>query len=108
MVKGDCSPYYDGRTYHWQKVKKSDSIDLRVVGWEPGEGKYQDMVGALKCELPNGQISYVGSGLKDDQRAKWAEDPTLILGKYVEVEFMEQSSKGVLRHPRLKCVRGDK
>lgn len=108
MVKGDCSPYYDGRTYYWQKVKKSDSIDLRVVGWEPGEGKYQDMVGALKCELPNGQISYVGSGLKDDQRAKWAEDPTLILGKYVEVEFMEQSSKGVLRHPRLKCVRGDK
>lgn len=108
MVKAEGSVYYTGRKYFWQKVKKSDSVDLPVVGVELGKGKYDGMVGALVCQLPNGNMTHVGTGLNDNQRATWAADPSLIVGKCVEVEFMEHSSKGVLRHPRLKQVRGDK
>lgn len=108
MVKGYSSCYFDGRSYDWQKVKKHDTLDLPVIGIEDGEGRLEGLVGALVCQLPNGKTTKVGTGLSDAQRRLWMQGPSNIIGKTVEVEFMEYSSKGVLRHPRLKCVRGDK
>lgn len=108
MIKSYSGCYYNGRSYEWQKVKKHETLDLTVVGIEEGKGRLSTMVGSLICQLPNGLTTRVGTGLSDAQRLLWAQGPSNIIGKTVEVEFMEQSSKGVLRHPRLKCVRGDK
>lgn len=106
LKREDALPH-DGRNWDWCKVKPRETIDLTVVNVLPGEGKYENMAGALVCEYGD-QLVRVGGGLSDQQRYQWFKDNNLIVGKTIEVEYMEISKDGKLRHPRLKCVRGDK
>ena len=108
MVKNPNSPYFDDRSYEWQKIKPHDTVDLEVTAIYAGTGRNAEVVGALGCELPSGKEVRVGIGLSDSQRAAWMADPSLIVGKTIEVEYMEKSKLGGYRHPRLKQVRGDK
>lgn len=108
MVKNPDSPYFDDRSYEWQKIKPHDTVDLVVTAVYAGTGRNADVVGALGCELPSGKEVRVGIGLADFQRSVWMADPDLIIGKTIEVEYMEKSKLGGYRHPRLKQIRGDK
>jgi DNA ligase-1 len=46
----------------------SDNLTLNnvlqavVVGYEPGKGRFQGKVGALRCKMANGKLFSVGSG----------------------------------------------
>lgn len=33
-----------------------------VVGYDPGKGRFQGKVGALRCKMANGKLFSVGSG----------------------------------------------
>ena len=107
VIKNESAMSYNGRSRAWMKLKSSDTVDIEVSNLVEGQGKYENCVGALACHF-NDTVVYVGSGLTDEQRKAWWEDPNQIVGKTVEVEYMEISKNGALRHPRLKCVRGDK
>lgn len=107
VIKKEDSLAHDGRNIDWQKIKPVDTVDVEVTGIEPGTGKYQGMVGALVCDFAGKKIR-VGSGLSDLQRNNWILDPNAIVGKTIEVSYMELSKNGALRHPRLTTVRGDK
>ena len=109
MVKDAKSVYFTGRKADWQKLKPSHTIDLTVTGVNYGsaESTIAGQVAALVCKGAGFEVT-VGSGLSDSQRRTWSESPDLIVGKTIEVKFMERSSQGSLRHPRLIQVRGDK
>lgn len=107
VLKREDGLPYNGRNNDWMKLKPKDTVDLLVTGVEAGNGKYSEMVGTLACEY-NDVTVHVGGGLSDHQRSVWWSDPDLIVGKTIEVEYMELSKEGRLRHPRLKTVRGDK
>lgn len=107
IVKGQDSLYHDGRTYDWMKIKECNNVDLTVVSIKEGAGKFKGTVGAINCLFGTVHVS-VGSGLSDEQRARWWQEPELIVGKTVEVAYHEVTPDGSLRHPRLKQVRGDK
>lgn len=107
VIKKEDGMAFDGRNSDWQKIKPVDTVDVEVTGIEFGTGKYSYAVGSLICNF-NGKEIHVGGGLSDAQREKWALDPLAIVGKTIEVSYMELSKNGSLRHPRLKCVRGDK
>lgn len=107
VLKDENALPCNGRTYAWMKVKAKDTVDVQVTGIKEGKGKYEGHVGALVCDF-NGVDIQVGGGLTDSQREVWFENPNLIMGKTVEVEYMEISKYGALRHPRFKLVRGDK
>lgn len=47
-------------------------------------------------------------GMKHKELLAWAEDPSLIVGKIVEVHAMTFTNLGMLREPRFKFVREDK
>lgn len=98
---------FNGRNYDWLKLKPFDTVDVLVTDVRTGNGKYAAMVGALECDMDGTTIS-VGGGLTDDQREAWMREPNLIVGKTIEVEYMEVSKNGALRHPRLKSIRRDK
>lgn len=111
--------YQHKRTAGLLKFKKMYTIDLRVVGWIGGTGKYEGMIGALQCIGEDGDKLIavdVGTGLSDTQRWNWAVDDSKILGKIVEVGYFSLSQeKGFvgtkhysLRFPRLIRVREDK
>lgn len=102
------------------KYKQVKTIDMRVIGVCPGAGKYEDMVGALKCYIRTDDgkeiICEVGTGLSDVQREEWAINNEDIVGKIVKVGFHEltQNREYIgtnmysLRFPRLIEVRRDK
>ena len=119
MINVGNATYQNKRTNSLIKVKKTYTMDMRVVGTEYGTGKYDGMVGALYCSIEQNGCSIqckVGSGLSDDQRFEWAVNPGAIIGKIVEVSYFSLSQdKSVLgsksyslRFPRLKKVRDDK
>lgn len=111
--------YQHKRTADLLKVKNTYTMDMLVKDWEYGSGKYDGMLGALCCEaISDGKYieAKVGTGISDTQRELWADDPSLIVGKIVEVSYFSMSqSSGTygtklysLRFPRLKRVRYDK
>ena len=119
MLNIATAKYQHKRTADLIKFKKMYTIDLRVVGWIGGTGKYEGMVGALQCIGEDGDKLIavdVGTGLSDTQRWDWAVNDNKILGKIVEVGYFSLSQeKGFvgtkhysLRFPRLIRVREDK
>ena len=112
--------YESKRSSNLLKYKKLNTMDMKVVDWEYGTGKYDCAVGNLiaECTLPDGrEVSCkIGTGISDEQRFDWAMTPELILGKIIEVAYFELSQNSrtdgtkyySMRFPRLKSVRTDK
>lgn len=67
LHKGD-SYYTQGRTNNILKVKKKHDAEAIVIGYVPGKGKYEGMLGSLKVKSPNNIIFHIGSGFSDQER----------------------------------------
>jgi hypothetical protein len=112
--------YEHRRTDGLLKYKKVQFMDMIVTNIGYGQGKYENVVGALGCyiKLEDGREVFcdVGSGLSDDEREIWSLRPKLILGRIVKIGYheMTQDSSKIgtnmysLRFPRLIEVRRDK
>jgi ATP-dependent DNA ligase len=99
----------DKRAKHQIKFKGELECELRVVGIQPGTGKYSGMLGALICESEDGVVKAdVGSGFKDDQRV----DADFYLDKIVSVKYnariKNKQGEESLFLPVFIEVRGDK
>lgn len=120
MINNGNAMYSHKRTDVLLKLKKVQTMDMRVIDLEPGTGKNFGKVGALVCEAfdekENQYLCSVGTGLSDYQRELWACYPEKIKGKIVEVQYFSLSQSSItrgtfcwsLRHPRFKGVREDK
>lgn len=95
-----------GTTGEIIKIKRKLSFDLRVTGVYEGLGKNAGRCGAIGVSF-RGQELRCNAGT-DAEREAWFADPSLIVGKIVEVEAMDFSSEGLLREPRYKGIRHDK
>lgn len=113
MVKDAKANYECKRTRNWQKMKPVDTFDIVVKNIEPGDPdtKYEYLLGRLVCDF-NGNEVRIGSGLTDEMRMNWWNNPNDIIGKTIEVIAQEvtENLKGTssLRFPRFKQVRLDK
>ncbi len=109
-----------GQLRGWIKVKEKHTLDLQIVGWEPGKagGKHEDGLGSLvmsvRCE--SGylvEVSTVSPGT-DAQRESYEFlmdlEPLEILAECLiaEVEFQCWTKKNRLRHPRVLRYRPDR
>jgi len=112
VLKRLASPYKDGYSKDWRKVKWTSTVDAWVRRYVPGRGKYRGLVGALILELQDeqGNLVEVGrtSGMTDEMRRALTD--RLKAGEQfcVEVKFDRWTSGGRLRHPRFKRLRPDK
>lgn len=113
LIANKLDAYYEvgKRNASIIKFKQQNDVDLLVIGVEEGTGKYKDMLGALVVEYLGYEVK-VGSGLSDSFRKEMWEDKDKIIGKIVEIQYMEETQDKdgnySLRHPRLKNVRWDK
>ena len=99
------------RTNSLLKVKKFNTCDLRVIGFEEGTGKYVGMLGAFICEYKGGQVK-VGSGLTDEQRIDVWRNSRDYENLIIEVSYFEETKDSTgklsLRFPTFKDFRFDK
>ena len=108
-----CDAKYEfGRTWNLMKVKKMNTLDLEIVGYEEGSGRLAGTLGAIHVRYKNGNIVKVGSGFTDELRALIWVEPSDFIGKIVEIQYFEESTNadgGIsLRFPVFKDFRPDK
>ena len=111
-----CDATYEWkRTWNLMKVKKMNTVDLEIVGFEEGSGRLAGTLGAIHVRYKDGNVVKVGSGFSDELRKliwknAWLEQTDL--GKIVEIQYFEETTNadgGVsLRFPIFKDFRSDK
>ena len=85
ILKDANAIWEDKRSKKQVKFKGEEECDLKVVGIQPGTGKYEGMIGAILCESADGILKVdVGSGFKDNDRKK---DHSEYVGKIVAVKY---------------------
>lgn len=111
MINRD-SPYAFTRTKALLKVKNFKTIDLKIVGWTQGTGKYAHTLGALMCQYKD-NIVYVGTGFDDLQRDYLYDQRDHIEGKICEVKYKDitcdkHTGKESLQFPVFMYIKEDK
>jgi hypothetical protein len=85
ILKDTRGLWEDKRTKQQIKFKGEEECDLKIVGIQPGTGKYTGMLGAILCESADGILKVdVGSGFSDAQRATLKDE---IIGKIAAVKY---------------------
>lgn len=101
-------PYEFKRSKTLLKLKVMNSCDLKIIGFEEGEGKYKGVLGNLICDYKGYQVG-VGSGFDDKQREQIWNNQEKYLNRIAEIQYFEETynDKGglSLRFPVFKCVR---
>lgn len=134
ILKDLNSPYEFKRSKAWIKVKKIDTFDVVVCGYEdasewyakPGEygrdgklykegrrTKYfeKDWIGAVKYGLyKDGKVIEVGqcSGMPDEVRQEISENKKSFIGMVMEISAQGRMETGGFRHPQFLRFRDDK
>ncbi len=62
------SQYTPGRSADLLKVTQTDDDEAVVLGYEPGKGRLEGLMGALRVRLADGREFLLGSGFTDAQR----------------------------------------
>ena len=102
MLQHVLAPYRAGRSDQLFKLKPARDAEARVVGYKPGKGKYEGMVGALLVEDERGRRFALGSGLRDADRR--APPP---IGSRVTFRHDGLTAKGTPRFARYLRPRAD-
>lgn len=92
----------DSRTFDWLRVVSVLRAEAVVVGHTRGKGARDIGVGALVCQMPNGQQFKVGTGLKTEH----VKNPPPI-GTTITYGYKALTDGGLPREPRFIDVRGD-
>ena len=108
-----CDALYEyKRTWNLMKVKKMNTLDLEVVGYEEGSGRLSGTLGAIHVRYKDGNIVKVGSGFSDELRMLIWLEPSDFVGKIAEIQWFEETTNadgGIsLRFPVFKQFRDDK
>jgi DNA ligase-1 len=112
VVRNPLSLYQTGRSNEALKVKLKQDAECQVKGYTPGKGKYLGNVGALKCEVmdgqftdltdPNDRLLKIGSGLSDLERAHPPK-----VGEIITFQYIGLTQKGLPRFAVFLRVRDD-
>ena len=119
MIKAVDAPYVCKRADYWMKWKPTISVDLTIVGFEPGTGRNLNRLGAIICEGVDNERNIrvnVGSGFSDADRDEYWTGRDDLLGHLVEIQAdavtQNQDGSYSLRFPRFLRFRdfeaGDK
>ncbi len=100
MLHHEDAIYKQGRSSDLLKLKLWQDAEARVIGYQPGKGKYAGMLGALLVEMPTGVRFKLGSGFTDQQRKNPPEIGSMVTYKYTGV-----SDNGVPRFASFMRIR---
>ncbi|WP_105901507.1 DNA ligase [Vibrio gangliei] len=102
MLRHRFSQYQSGRTDDLIKVKSYQDSEAVVMGYKPGNGKYDGLTGSLLVKWMNGKTFYLGSGLSDEER----QNPPPI-GSKVNFKYNGLTQSGLPRFARFSHIRAE-
>jgi DNA ligase-1 len=112
MINIYDAPYEFKRTNSLLKVKKMQTMDLEIIGFEEGEGRLAGTLGAILVRYKNGNVVKVGSGFSDQLRREIWQNRNSHLGTICEIQYFEETTNAdggeSLRFPIFKDFRHDK
>lgn len=112
MINIYDASYEFKRTNHLLKVKKMQTMDLEIIGFEEGEGRLARTLGAILVRYKNGNVVKVGSGFSDTLRKEIWQNRDSHLGAVCEIQYFEETTNAdggeSLRFPVFKDFRPDK
>ena len=100
MLHHQDALYKTGRSSDLLKLKTYQDTEAEVMGYRPGRGKYQGMVGALIVRTPEGKEFAIGSGLTDVLRQTPPE-----IGTVITYRYNGYTNNGIPRFARFLRVR---
>jgi len=108
-----CDAKYEfKRTNSLLKVKKMNTLDLQIIGFEEGSGRLAGTLGAILVRYKDGNIVKVGSGFTDWLREEIWKNQGKYLDTICEIQYFEETTNqdgGIsLRFPIFKDFRTDK
>lgn len=115
VLKQMDAPWIAGKKdFNYAKRVRELHVDLRCIGATYGKGKRAGLIGRLHFEYKGKPFAAdLGKGWTDDRRAELTEAFDLNLpynpvGKVFHVKALQESSRGVLRLPKVMEMRIDK
>lgn len=84
-------PYQCKRSDVLLKIKSMKSMDIKIIGFEEGDGKYKGMLGNLVLDYKGYELRS-GSGLNDSDREEIWNNQERYLGKIVEIQYFREST----------------
>lgn len=110
LSKDAC--YQCKRNSNLIKIKSFKFSDLRIIGYEEGDGKYKGMLGAVIVDYKGNSV-HVGSGFDEAERVELWKNPDELINKIATIKYKEVSKNkdtGLesLQFPVMVCIREDK
>ncbi len=102
MLHLGSAPYRGIRSNDLLKLKRFSDAEAVVIGYLPGKGKYNGMLGALIVKTPEGRKFKIGSGFSDEQR----RHPPAI-GSTVSYKYQGTTASGLPRFASFFRERND-
>lgn len=90
MINIADAPYESKRTKNILKVKKIQSTDLKIIGFEEGTGKNKGNLGAIIVNYKNNKVG-VGSGFTDEDRVYIWNNRDNLLDTICEIQYFEET-----------------
>ena len=112
MVNISNAPYECKRSKNILKGKVFQDVDLKVIGFQEGNGNFENTLGALVVEYKGNKVA-VGSGYTLEERDNLWNKRESLIGKIITVQYFEESKDSKtglvsLRFPVFKQIRDDK
>ena len=113
VICKDNSIYECKRSKSWVKFKEVNECDLEIIGWYPGEGKREGLIGGFMMTDKSKTLNVkVGSGFTDDDLKELSKDPDSHKGKIASVLYnvtiTDKHENRSLFLPRFVEIRHDK
>lgn len=91
------------------KCKVFKTCDIKIIGFEEGEGRLKGTLGAVVVRYKDNNVN-VGSGYSDAQREDIWKNKDTLLGRIMEVRYKEETSDKTtgllsLQFPTYVCIR---
>jgi DNA ligase-1 len=86
VIKTKTGLYKDGTSKDQIKLKITAELDLKIVGFNPGKGKFKATFGSIQLESSDGKLACSVSGIKDKLRKEIHERREELLGTIVTIK----------------------